>query len=95
MAVDRDTVKRIARLARLEIAESDLDTLAGELSNLLGWVEQLDEVDTADVAPMTSVADMKLRWRKDEVTDGGIADKVTANAPDPKDGMFTVPKVVE
>tara|TARA_R110000787_G_scaffold27465_4_gene75999 strand:- start:1027 stop:1314 length:288 start_codon:yes stop_codon:yes gene_type:complete len=95
MAVDRDTVKRVARLARLEVPEQDLDTLAGELSNIIGWVEQLDEVDTDGVAPMTSVASMKLRWRKDEVIDGGIADKVTANAPDPQNGMFTVPKVVE
>ena len=95
MAVDRDTVKRIARLARLEVPEGDLETLAGELSNILGWVEQLDEVDTSEVEPMTSVADMKLRWRKDEVTDGGIAEKVTSNATDPQNGMFTVPKVVE
>lgn len=95
MTVDRDTVKRIARLARLEVPENDLDTLAGELSNIIGWVEQLDAVDTDGVAPLASVADMKLRWRKDEVTDGGIADKVTANAPEPQAGMFTVPKVVE
>ncbi len=95
MAVDRDTVRRIARLARLEVPESDLETLAGELSNIIGWVEQLDEVDTGDVAPMASVAAMKLRWRDDAVTDGGIPEKVTANATDPRDGMFTVPKVVE
>ncbi len=95
MAVDRDTVKRIARLARLEVPEDDLETLAGELSNILGWVEMLDEVDTSAVKPMTSVADMNLRWRKDEVTDGDIADKVTSNASDPQNGMFTVPKVVE
>ncbi len=95
MAVDRDTVKRIARLARLEVPEDDLETLAGELSNILGWVEMLDEVDASDVKPMTSVADMNLRWRKDEVTDGGIADKVISNASDPQNGMFTVPKVVE
>lgn len=95
MAVDRDTVKRIARLARIEVPESDLDTLAGELSNILGWVEQLDEVDTSDVKPMASVAEMKLRWREDVVTDGGVADKVTANATDPQNGMFSVPKVVE
>ncbi len=95
MAVDRDTVKRIARLARLEVPEGELETLAGELSNILGWVEMLDEVVTSDVEPMTSVADMKLRWRTDEVTDGGIADKVTSNATDPQNGMFTVPKVVE
>lgn len=95
MAVDRDTVRRIARLARLEVPESDLETLAGELSNIIGWVEQLDEVDTEDVAPMASVAEMKLRWRDDVVTDGGIPEKVTSNATDPRSGMFTVPKVVE
>lgn len=95
MAVDRDTVQRIARLARLEVPERDLDTLAGELSNIIGWVERLDEVNTADIAPMASVADMKLRWRPDEVTDGGIPDRVTANATDAVNGMFSVPKVVE
>jgi len=95
MAVDRDTVTRIARLARLQVPEGDLDTLAGELSNIIGWVEQLEEVDTDGVAPMASVANMKLRWRKDEVTDGGIPEKVTANAPEAQNGMFAVPKVVE
>lgn len=95
MAVDRETVIRVARLARIQVPEGDLDTLAGELSNIIGWVEQLDEVDTDGVAPMASVADMKLRWRKDEVTDGGVRDKVIANAPDPVHGMFSVPKVIE
>ena len=95
MAVDRDTVIRVARLARVNVPDADLDTLADELSKIIGWVEQLDEVDTDDIAPMASVADMKLRWRADEVTDGGIPDKVTANAPDPQKGMFSVPKVVE
>ena len=95
MAVDRETVIRVARLARVKVPEGDLDTLADELSNIIGWVEQLDEVDTEGVAPMASVADMKLRWRADEVTDGGVRDKVTANAPDPQNGMFSVPKVIE
>ena len=95
MAVDRDTVIRVARLARIKVPEGDLDTLAGELTNIIGWVEQLEEVDTDGVDPMTSVADMKLRWRADEVTDGGIRDRVTANASDPRDGMFSVPKVIE
>jgi aspartyl-tRNA(Asn)/glutamyl-tRNA(Gln) amidotransferase subunit C len=95
MAVDRDTVIRVARLARIKVPEGDLDTLAGELSNIIGWVEQLEEVDTDGIDPMASVADMKLRWRADEVTDGGIRDKVTLNAPDPRDGMFSVPKVIE
>jgi aspartyl-tRNA(Asn)/glutamyl-tRNA(Gln) amidotransferase subunit C len=95
MAVDRDTVIRVARLARVNVPDADLDTLADELSKIIGWVEQLDEVDTDGIAPMASVADMKLRWRADEVTDGGIPDKVTANAPYPQKGMFSVPKVVE
>ena len=95
MAVDIETVVRVARLARLKVPEGDLETLAGELSNIIGWIEQLDEVDTDGVEPMASVADMDLRWRADEVTDGGIPDKVTSNAPDPQNGMFSVPKVVE
>lgn len=95
MAVDIETVVRVARLARLRVPEGDLETLAGELSNIIGWIEQLDEVDTDGVEPMASVADMKLRWRADEVTDGGIPDNVTSNAPDQQNGMFSVPKVVE
>lgn len=95
MTVDRETVVRVARLARLKVPEDELDTLAGELSNIIGWIEQLDEVDTDGVEPMASVAEMKLRWRADEVTDGGIPDKITANAPDAQNGMFSVPKVVE
>ena len=95
MAVDRETVVRVARLARLKVPEDELETLAGELSNIIGWIEQLDEVDTDGVEPIASVADMKLRWRADEVTDGGIPDKITANASDPQAGMFSVPKVVE
>tara|TARA_Y100001934_G_scaffold254635_1_gene320735 strand:+ start:1784 stop:2071 length:288 start_codon:yes stop_codon:yes gene_type:complete len=95
MAVDIETVVRVARLARLTVPEGDLETLAGELSNIIGWIEQLDEVDTDGVEPLASVADIKLRWRADEVTDGGIPEKVTSNAPDPQNGMFSVPKVVE
>ena len=95
MAVDRDTVIRVARLARISVPEGEIDTLAGELSNIMDWIEQLNEVDTDDIAPMASVADMKLRWRADDVTDGGISEKVTANAPDSQNGMFSVPKVVE
>ena len=95
MAVDRETVVRVARLARLKVPEDELDTLAGELSNIIGWIEQLDEVDTDGVEPMASVADMRLRGREDEVTDGGIQEKVTSNAPDSQNDMFSVPKVVE
>ena len=95
MSVDRAEVVRIARLARLDVPEEDLDRLAGELNNILDWIEQLNEVDTDNVAPVASVADQKLRWRADEVTDGGIADDVVANAPDGNDTFFAVPKVVE
>ncbi len=95
MALDIDTVRRIAHLARLKVPEEELAPLADELTNILGWVEQLGEVDTADVPPMTSVAAMTLPMREDVVTDGGIADKITANAPDGENGFFAVPKVVE
>ena len=95
MAVDRATVRRIAALARIKVPDGELDTLAGELSNILGWVEQLGEVDTEGVEPMTSVVPMKLRRREDVVTDGGIGDDVLANAPERRDGFFAVPKVIE
>ena len=105
MSLDKDTVARIARLARLKVPEEELVPLAGELSGILSWIEQLNEVDTADVEPLASVSDVTLPMREDKVTDGGIAEKVLANAPggavyiDPTDrnagGFFTVPKVVE
>jgi aspartyl-tRNA(Asn)/glutamyl-tRNA(Gln) amidotransferase subunit C len=95
MSVDRDTVARIARLARIRVPEGDLDRLAGELNKIIGWVEQLDQVDVAGVEPMASVVAMKLRRRTDAVTDGNCADEVLANAPSAADGYFTVPKVVE
>ncbi len=95
MALDTDTVRRIARLARIHIPDEDLAPLADELSNIIGWVEQLAEVDTDGVEPMTSVVETTPTQRDDVVTDGGYADKVLANAPDAADGFFTVPKVVE
>jgi aspartyl-tRNA(Asn)/glutamyl-tRNA(Gln) amidotransferase subunit C len=95
MPVDKETVARIAMLARIRVADDELERLAGELNKIIGWVEQLDEVDTAGVAPMASVVDTKLRRREDRVTDGGIPDKVLANAPESADGFFVVPKVVE
>jgi aspartyl-tRNA(Asn)/glutamyl-tRNA(Gln) amidotransferase subunit C len=95
MALDIDTVRRIAHLARLKVPEEELGPLADELSNILGWVEQLGEVDTADVPPMASVVAMTMPMREDGVTDGGIADEITANAPDTARGFFAVPKVVE
>lgn len=95
MAIDKDTARRVAHLARIEVAEADLAPLAGELSAILGFMEQLAEVDVTGVEPMTSVTPMKLKWRKDEVTDGAKREKVLANAPDARAGFFTVPKVVE
>ncbi len=105
MSLDKDTVARVARLARLKVPEEELAPLAAELSGILAWIEQLNEVDTKDVAPMASVSDVTLPMREDKVTDGNIAEKVLANAPggavyiEPTDrnagGFFTVPKVVE
>ena len=95
MALDKDTVRNIAFLARIRIDDDELDHLAGELSRILGWIEQLGEVDTEGVEPMASVIEMNLPRRKDEVTAGGCRDKVLANAPDPKDGFYAVPKVIE
>ena len=95
MSVDRNTVKQIAKLARIRVPEDQLDHLAGELSNILGWIEQLNELDTEGVAPMTSVVAMKPRLREDKVTDGRCPDKILANAPEPAHGFFAVPKVVE
>ena len=96
MSVDKSTVVRIAKLARIRVPEAELEGLADELNNILGWVEQLNEVDTEGVAPMSSgVEGMALRWRKDDVTDGDRRDDVLANAPDSRDGFFVVPKVIE
>lgn len=95
MSLDKATVARIASLARLKVPNAELEALAGELNNIMGWIGELDEVDTEGVEPMPQAADMKLRWRADQVTDGGVRDKVLANAPDARDGFFAVPKVVE
>ncbi|MEL6793103.1 MAG: Asp-tRNA(Asn)/Glu-tRNA(Gln) amidotransferase subunit GatC [Pseudomonadota bacterium] len=95
MSVDKDTVRRVAHLARIEVAESDLEPLSKELSAILNFAEQLAEVDVESVEPMTSVTPMALKRRADEVTDGDIQDKILANAPDAREGFFAVPKVVE
>ncbi len=95
MPVDIETVRRVANLARVKVPDTELETLAVELSNILDWIEQLNEVDTSDIEPMASVNDTKLRWREDKVIDGDIPDKVISNAPESQDGMFSVPKVVE
>lgn len=95
MQVDEATVRRIARLARLKITDAEAVALKGELSGILDWVKQLDEVDTATVEPMTRVVPIKLKKRADVVTDGDIAADVTKNAPESEDHFFVVPKVVE
>lgn len=95
MSVDADTVRRIGRLARIRITEDEVAAYEGELNAILGFVEQLDEVDVEGVEPMTSVTPMTLRRRDDAVTDGGYADKIVANAPISEDNFFMVPKVVE
>ncbi len=95
MSVDKDTVAKIASLARIRVDENQSEALAGELSNILVWIEQLSELDTDGVEPMTSVVSMTLPLRKDTVTDGGYPDKVTANAPEAAHGFYAVPKVVE
>jgi aspartyl-tRNA(Asn)/glutamyl-tRNA(Gln) amidotransferase subunit C len=95
MSVDTATVKKVASLARIAISDEDAARLAPELNNILGWVEQLGEVDTSGVEPMTAVIPNTLRLRADVVTEGGIRDQVLANAPQGEHGFFTVPKVVE
>ena len=95
MAVDKATVAQIAKLARIRVPEQDLDALAGELSNILTWIEQLSEIDTEGVAPMTSVVAVDLPRRADAVTDGGYPDKVLENAPEAAQTFYAVPKVIE
>jgi len=95
MAIDRSTVRNIATLARLAVKDEELDPIAGELSNIFKFIEQLAEVNTDGVAPMASVAAMELPRRADEVTDGNKRDAILANAPEQHDGFFLVPKVVE
>jgi aspartyl-tRNA(Asn)/glutamyl-tRNA(Gln) amidotransferase subunit C len=95
MSVDADTVRRIAHLARIAVADDEIEHLKGELNAILAWVEQLGEVDVEGVEPMTSVTPMTMKKRTDVVTDGGIVDQIVKNAPQTDDGFFLVPKVVE
>lgn len=95
MSIDTETVKRVATLARISVSDDRLAGLAGEMSQILDWVEQLSEVDTDGVAPMTSVTDVRVPLRADVANDGGYPERVLANAPDRVDGFYTVPKVVE
>ena len=95
MSVDADTVRRIAHLARIAVADDEVEHLRGEINAILAFVEQLTEVDVSGVEPMTSVIPMEMKKRADEVTDGGIADDILKNAPARNDHYFVVPKVVE
>ena len=95
MSVDIATVKKIASLARIAITEEEAARIAPELDNIMGWIEQLGEVDTASVEPMTAVIPNHLRLRDDVVTDGDIRDRVLKNAPQAEHGFFAVPKVIE
>ena len=95
MSVDTATVRHIARLARIAVTDSEAEAMVPELNNILGWIEQLQEVDVSDIEPMTTVIPNKLRLRDDIVTDGGVREAVLANAPAPEHGFFAVPKVIE
>ena len=95
MSVTADTVRHVAKLARIAMSDAEIAALVPELNQILGWVDQLAEVDTDGVEPLTAVIDLKLRLRDDVVTDGDVRDKVLANAPDAQHGFFAVPKVIE
>ena len=95
MSLDKDTVRTIARLARIRIDDKSLEPLVGELNNIIGWIEQLSEINTDGVAAMTGVGETNNEWRKDVVTDGDCQDKVLQNAPDSEGPFFAVPKVIE
>ena len=95
MSVTPEQVRHIARLARIQMSDEEIAALAPELNNILGWVEQLSEVNTEGVEPLTAVIDQKLRLRDDKVTDGDCRDAVLANAPAAEHGFFAVPKVIE
>lgn len=95
MSIDIETARRVAKLARIKVDPADLPELAGKLSGILTFMEQLNEVDVTGIEPMTSVTPMRLKRRVDEVTDGNMQDHVLKNAPDAREGFFAVPKVVE
>ena len=95
MSVTNEQVRHIAKLARIAMSDEEIERLAPELNNILGWVEQLAEVNTEGVEPLTAVIDLKLRLRDDVVNDGNIRDAILANAPEAQHGFFAVPKVIE
>ena len=95
MSIDIETAARVAKLARIKVEADRLPALAAEFNGILGFIEQLSEVDVDGVEPMTSVTPMRLKRRDDVVTDGGQQEKILSNAPDAREGFFAVPKVVE
>ena len=95
MSIDTDTAARVAKLARIKVDPAELPSLASEFNAIVGFIEQLSELDVSDVEPMTSVTPQRLKARVDEVTDGNQQSKVLSNAPDAREGFFAVPKVVE
>jgi len=95
MSVSAEQVRHIAKLARIAMSDEEIERLAPELNNILGWVEQLGEVNTNGIEPLTAVIDQKLRLRDDVVTEGNIRDEILANAPEAQHGFFAVPKVIE
>ena len=95
MSIDLQTVKKIASLSRISVTDAEAEAMVPELNNILGWVEQLGEVDVTGVQPMTAVITNQQRLRDDVVTDGNVRDKVLANAPQAEHGFFAVPKVIE
>ena len=95
MSVNTEQVRHIAKLARIQMSDAEIDALVPELNNILGWVEQLGEVETDGIEPLTAVIDQKLRLRDDVVNDGDKREDVLANAPEAQHGFFAVPKVIE
>lgn len=95
MSIDEDTARRVAKLARIAVPKEDLPALAGEFNAMLGFIEQLNEVDVDGVEPMVSVTPQRLKRREDVVSDGDQPEQVLTNAPDAREGFFAVPKVVE
>ena len=95
MSLDKETVRKVARLARLKMSDEELEKYAPQLNNIIGFIEQLGQVDTDNVAPLPSPVDIELRLREDGVTDGGYPEEVLANAPEEMENFFVVPKVVE
>ncbi|MFH1158229.1 MAG: Asp-tRNA(Asn)/Glu-tRNA(Gln) amidotransferase subunit GatC [Pseudomonadota bacterium] len=95
MSIDKNTVRKVARLARIRTTDAEAEVLSGELSNILKMIGQLNEVNTEGVEPMTSVIEMQMPGRGDAVTDGGIPEKILSNAPEQTAGFFVVPKVME